>query len=1305
MAEILNKENLSPNRQSVSPSKTIGSSPVKVSRKGRSKSIGPTEGILEQQKPTASPNKNRRKSSFAPAPKSILPSKEDEAKRREARRKSLANRRVSFAPEATLHTWDVIEYMREATTSSTSSGDSRRTSRSDADDQTSDPVDVPSTPDANASPARKKRRRSSAIPPLNFNDPDEDFSSSPVSGSSPIGDSGEESDGMDEVEDDEDDDSSAMSLVSAENTADLTAQSDMSSGTSDSSARLDAALRQASELAGTRGIEYDEYGYNSDQGGEDEEEEQEEEPLSIARQQVMLTPLAKNLIAFQDQENVNPFSPAFRAVSGRPSTIAEEEEDDNDLSMDMTRAVGGIVGFKQPEMSTDDATMDFTQVAGKIYQPSPFKNALKRRRSTAETGSPMPAGADSQQSEMGRPSKRRRSSADRSSMGDGTMDFTAAFGAIDGPGNNKDMTMEFTTAIGNIIRSQSPIKVSRRQSVRRRRSSAQSVMSNDQTMDFTMAVGAIQQNQESPLKSVSQIAEEDESEEMNGDSNEDISMEMTAALGNVMEEVQVPPRPTTPSHLSSPLREDPPTTPKDQGRFKEAGDLSAKKKLTPVFMKEAGVSPLPSSVSVRKSPASAQKMTPVGRASLSPTRTLMALPAPKSPAVRTPSASPQRSLYPELPEAKSVLTPTPSPSKKAASVHATPRTPNTPVTPERKSSPIKKLESPFKHARDTSIKPEQPVSPARASPQRTQTNMLDSIRAMSTPRKDNNATPLTRLKEMTPKKTPLSKARTPRAVTTPRVQFTAPSPSPSAQLNAEFLQSLSTSQHAQQKVTLNAFLNAAGIKFMDLTASKRRYTAAPTPSKRAQFSATEHTRGQDEASAFVEAVVASACTVPELDLYAHACRELKRYMAEGRTVLKQLEKDVEAEAPAFMAAYLGTGKEGRAKMDTVLGDMKTKARMGSKEVWYGWRKELLGGLEGGLREVERGLEGDEKELAKREEAVNGLSEREERREQLEREVAALKEVVEREREEDPEALEEARQQLLEVDAAVSEQRALLEQLQQELEEQERLAELYVDSKTEAQSAIEEANRVKEACRGISVEEVAAYQASVASLEAATNWRISTATGSSLTLNYRNDLQLFFSPTSFGTAPTTPSRRKSRSPRKLTNAPISLTYIADSQAKPSPLTTEKRFFLQMMRAHLQMVDQSATSVKSLLNFVAQGWEIAISASETIRRLKLQHPVDVKILSDEALGVDVSMLLPDVQTKVTLSFEIGASIIDGEKGIVLETAVETKGRVVYGEQYKEGKMGEFLGQRTGRVLQGAEKAVAELKVRLEKTGRKG
>ena len=40
--------------------------------------------------------------------------------RREARRKSLANRRVSFAAEATLHTFHEIEYLQDSTTSTDS---------------------------------------------------------------------------------------------------------------------------------------------------------------------------------------------------------------------------------------------------------------------------------------------------------------------------------------------------------------------------------------------------------------------------------------------------------------------------------------------------------------------------------------------------------------------------------------------------------------------------------------------------------------------------------------------------------------------------------------------------------------------------------------------------------------------------------------------------------------------------------------------------------------------------------------------------------------------------------------------------------------------------------------------------------------------------------------------------------------------------------------------------------------------------------------------------------------------------------
>src|SRR5208282_2102471 len=47
---------------------------------------------------------------------------------RAARRKSMANRRVSFAPEATLHTWSVMELVEDSTTSSASNSTRRQSS-------------------------------------------------------------------------------------------------------------------------------------------------------------------------------------------------------------------------------------------------------------------------------------------------------------------------------------------------------------------------------------------------------------------------------------------------------------------------------------------------------------------------------------------------------------------------------------------------------------------------------------------------------------------------------------------------------------------------------------------------------------------------------------------------------------------------------------------------------------------------------------------------------------------------------------------------------------------------------------------------------------------------------------------------------------------------------------------------------------------------------------------------------------------------------------------------------------------------
>ena len=97
-----------------------------------------------------------------------------------------------------------------------------------------------------------------------------------------------------------------------------------------------------------------------------------------------------------------------------------------------------------------------------------------------------------------------------------------------------------------------------------------------------MAVGGIkQQAPKSPRKPA--IIEENIAED-----NEDMSMEFTAVIGKIhqqaADEIE---RPATPRKSSSPVRAEVPTTPKDQDRFKETKDLSAKKLLTPLFERQA----------------------------------------------------------------------------------------------------------------------------------------------------------------------------------------------------------------------------------------------------------------------------------------------------------------------------------------------------------------------------------------------------------------------------------------------------------------------------------------------------------------------------------------------------------------------------------------------------------------------------------------------------------------------------------------------------------------------------------------------
>lgn len=199
------------------------------------------------------------------------------------------------------------------------------------------------------------------------------------------------------------------------------------------------------------------------------------------------------------------------------------------------------------------------------------------------------------------------------------------------------------------------------------------------------------------------------------------------------------------------------------------------------------------------------------------------------------------------------------------------------------------------------------------------------------------------------------------------------------------------------------------------------------------------------------------------------------------------------------------------------------------------------------------------------------------------------------------------------------------------------------------------------------------------------------------MTYNGTLQLFFTPSSFASGSAPPTNAE--------NSPISLTYIADAHSyRPKPLTTEKRFFLQIMCAQLQCLRQSRTSVKDLLAFVSTSWETASTLVEEARILGVSYITEPTITSDEVMAVRSCILLQAMRTKVEVIFEI--KVRSGEGVGVLGTTVKAGAKVCYGEGLKEKKMAEFLESKIkGLKKQGAwAKAVGELEQRLKDRGKK-
>lgn len=163
-------------------------------------------------------------------------------------------------------------------------------------------------------------------------------------------------------------------------------------------------------------------------------------------------------------------------------------------------------------------------------------------------------------------------------------------------------------------------------------------------------------------------------------------------------------------------------------------------------------------------------------------------------------------------------------------------------------------------------------------------------------------------------------------------------------------------------------------------------------------------------------------------------------------------------------------------MDTQFKNVKTHARLLSKAMWYEWRMKLLDGLKEGLLRISRDLNEDAGILTQQEQLLQEvLPQLVDEHQKMATEVNILQAKADELASCDQEELEDAREQLVSLDAELEEQRQMIAEFQEQLWEREQAIEDAAERKHDCQAEIKEAERVREECHGWTGSEVAALK--------------------------------------------------------------------------------------------------------------------------------------------------------------------------------------------------------------------------------------
>ncbi|TGJ82688.1 hypothetical protein E0Z10_g6067 [Xylaria hypoxylon] len=505
---------------------------------------------------------------------------------------------------------------------------------------------------------------------------------------------------------------------------------------------------------------------------------------------------------------------------------------------------------------------------------------------------------------------------------------------------------------------------------------------------------------------------------------------------------------------------------------------------------------------------------------------------------------------------------------------------------------------------------------------------------------------------------------------------------------------LSNSENAGENngehIHLHDFLSMTSIRFMELTTTKRRHTQAPSSQK-------DILRGKEDLS-LERCIVAGACTVPMLELYQHSCRELKKYISEGRRIVREIEMETFEENPPLFKEYLTATPEFKTLMDNQFKNVKTHARLLSKAMWYEWRMKLQDGLKEGLEKISEGMVADEKLLHKQQTLLNSiLPDLAQQFESLTTEHEDLEAVAQELADCDPEHLHSARAKLTSIDSDIETKKRKIEELQRQLAETESNIDTATQRKQSCVADIGEAEKEREECRGWTSNEINSLKAKVDELERRHGWAITGLADTTISMTYEREIELVFDVSSFHGANPSNSR-------------IDLSYIAANRDRDTlPPSPEKEFFAQCIRDHVRGMAQAQTKIPAMLRVVSGAWKKANHVAANVRLLNCTFPTNVVRTSDSCLTIRSTLLLAPLQTK----FEITLALHRENTRDGLQVSIAPGARVVYGEHFKTDNVAEYLATRIGAsvitkeegdVTESWSDVVVELHERLLARGRK-